>query len=180
MSNALRRARSIGRALAAATAVLALLMLFALGIGPRTGLYRTLTVLTGSMSPSISPGSVVIVTPQSPSDIRVGQILTYQAPLADRRIVTHRVVEVREPGAHPVVITKGDANATQDPWMARIEDPKVWRVRTVVPGLGRAIVAARSPVARTLTVWLLPFALALLWIRDLWARPTPDGDGVLG
>lgn len=176
-------AARIGRGLAGASAVCGVLLLLALGVGPQTGLYRTLTVLTGSMEPSIGSGAVVIVTPQSPSDIRVGQVLTYEAPIADRRVVTHRVIEVREPGMHPVIVTKGDANSHADPWQARIQDPQVWRVRATVPMLGRLIQAMRSPLTRAVSVWILPFVLAGLWLRDQW-RPFAHGgfadDEVLG
>lgn len=180
MSDAIRIAREITRAVASVAAICAVALLLLLGVGPHTGRYRTLTVLTGSMDPAIPPGSVVIVTPMSPRDIQVGQVLTYQAPIDDRRIVTHRVVAVRDRGMHPVVITKGDANADVDPWMARIEDPQVWRVQARIPMLGRAIAAARGPLVRTITVWLLPFVLAALWARDLWAREEPQGDEALG
>lgn len=179
MSTAFRAAATVGRVIAWASVACALLLLVALGIGPRTGSYRTLTVLTGSMEPAIAPGSVVIVTPQSAQDIRVGQILTYQVPVGAQQIVTHRVVSVRESGSRPIITTKGDANSNNDPWSARIEDPEVWRVRSVVPGLGRAIVAARSPFIRVLTVWLLPFLLAGIWIKDLWRKPKGSGDEVL-
>lgn len=170
-----RTAATVGRALLGASAVFGVLLLLALGVGPKTGAYRTLTVLTGSMDPAIASGSVVIVTPQSPSDIRVGQVLTYEAPIADRRIVTHRVTEVRDPGMHPVIVTKGDANSHPDPWAARIEDPQVWRVRATVPVLGHLIHALRSPFTRALSVWILPFVLAGLWIRDLWSPFAPEG-----
>ena len=145
-------------------------LLLALGVGPRFGAYRTVTVLTGSMNPSIPAGSVVVVTPQSPRDIRIGQVITYQIPAEDHRIVSHRVVKVTDPGDHPVIQTKGDANNGPDPWLARISDRTVWRVRFTIPMLGRAIIGLRSPLAHRLTVLVLPAILALIWLRDIW-RP---------
>ncbi len=146
------------------------LVLIALGIGPRTGAYGTLTVLTGSMDPAIPAGSVIIVTPQRSRDVRVGQIITYQIPVEDHRVVTHRVVEVITPGANPVIRTKGDANEAPDPWVSRVADPTAWKVRAVVPHLGTAIRWFRQPVVQRLSLAAVPAILALVWLMDIW-RP---------
>lgn len=175
MRTYLRDPRNIARAIVGAAGIYAVLLLVAVGLGPHTGAYRTLTVLTGSMSPTIPAGSVVFVTPTSPTTLRVGDVITYQAPLEDQRVVTHRITEIRNPGAHPVVVTKGDANAEIDPWVARIEGPTAWRVRTALPLAGHVISLGRAPAVRVVTVWLLPFVIALLWIRDIWSSPKGVG-----
>ena len=43
---------------------LALTLFLTLGVLPRLGLYRPVTVLSGSMRPTFSPGDMVIVTPR--------------------------------------------------------------------------------------------------------------------
>lgn len=149
-----------------------LLVLLALAIGPRTGAYRTLTVLSGSMAPAIPAGSVVVVAPMAARDLRVGDVITFQAPTGS--VVTHRVVRIDQPGDHPIIETKGDASESADPWRARIEDPVVWRYRTSIPHLGRAIVALRTPWTQRVLVLALPFVLAAVWLRDLWRRPMPE------
>ena len=55
----------------AAVAVLA-----AVAIGPRLGLYRMETVLSGSMVPTFNPGDVIIVTPEPVTAVRPGQVIT--------------------------------------------------------------------------------------------------------
>jgi signal peptidase len=151
--------------------VVALVALAVLGLLPRTGVYRTVSVLTGSMRPRIDPGAMVVVVRESPADLRVGQIITYQSPLPDHRVVTHRVVAIEHPGMHPIVQTKGDANNAPDPWKARIEGRDVWRVRAVVPYGGRVIAALRGPVVRRLSLWLVPLLLAIAWMREIWRTP---------
>jgi len=90
--------------------------MFVLGLGPLTGRYRVLTVLSGSMRPTLPVGSIVVVTPQPLDDIRVGDIITFQEP-GDRLVLeTHRVVRILRDGPVPVVVTKGDDNARPDPW----------------------------------------------------------------
>lgn len=156
--------------------VTAMLALVAMGLGPRVAPYRTLTVLTGSMSPAIPAGSVIVVTAIAPKDVRVGDVVTYQAPIPDQRVVTHRVVAVEEPGAHPVLVTKGDRNVGVDPWKARVESDQVWRVRFRVPFVGRILVGLRAGWFRLFSTFVVPLLIALLWVRELWKTPSsPQG-----
>jgi signal peptidase len=143
-------------------------LLLAVGLGPRTGRYRTLTVLSGSMRPGIQPGDVIVVTPERPSQLRVGQAITYQIPVEDHRVVTHRVIEILERGDAPVFRTQGDANNAPDPWLARLDGDTVWRERFAVPGLGHALHWLRLPIARTATVVVLPLFVALWWVIGIW------------
>ena len=52
------------RVLATLLALAAVVVLAAVAVGPRLGLYRMETVLSGSMQPTFSPGDVIIVTPE--------------------------------------------------------------------------------------------------------------------
>ena len=146
------------------------LFLLFVGVGPHTGRYRTVTVLTGSMTPGMPPGSMAVVVPIKPSAIRLGDVLTFEAPLADRPVVTHRVVEVVEHGAHPVIRTKGDANATPDPWTARLAGTTAWRRVAVIPRAGSAIHSLRSPLIHRVTVYLVPALLAIALLAGIWSR----------
>jgi signal peptidase len=164
MTTATRAGRLVGPALVAVS-----LLCFAfLGVGPRTGQYRTLTVLTASMRPAIPPGALVVVVPVDHGDLRPGDVVTYQAPLGDRRVVTHRVVGVRMEAGRAVLRTRGDANARPDPWEARLGPGPAWEVRAVVPHAGTAIQALRSPFVRQATVWAAPLLLAVLWLGGIW------------
>lgn len=156
--------RWVGRAaVAVAVIVFALLV-----IGPHTGRYRTLTVLTASMRPTYPPGSVVVVMPTPVSQVRRGDVITYAIPVDDHHIVTHRVVEVVRPG---VVKTKGDANSTADPWVAQLQGSTAWKVRTAVPGLGYLIQALRGPVPRILTLLLTTLIGLVVGLRAIWRGP---------
>lgn len=167
---------AVGQALGLAAVALSVLLLVGLALGPRTGIYRTVTVLTSSMRPSMPEGSVILQTPVDPGKVRVGDVITYRIPVEDHRVVTHRVVQLLERGRHPVVRTKGDAVGSVDPWVARLTGEKVWRVRASVPKLGYALEALRRPEARRVTLVVVPLLLALVWLRDIW-RPRSEGDG---
>jgi len=168
---ALRAAATVALSAVAAGAVAALLLV---GVGPRVADYRTLVMLTGSMSPEYPAGSLLVVTPQPAADLAPGDVLTYHIPIDDHRVVTHRVVEVDRQGDAVLVRTKGDANTAQDPWVARITDDTAWTVRGAVPGAGQAIRWARSPKLRPIVTLVIP-GLALVWLlAGIWRRKPED------
>ena len=71
------------------------------------------TVLSGSMEPTYHVGSVIYVKDVDPSDLKVGDPLTFR--LTGDVIATHRIIEiVNEDTAEPSFITKGDANDNAD------------------------------------------------------------------
>jgi len=160
--------RSMFRMAVLAVVISAGLAMIAIGLGPRLGAYRTLTVLTGSMDPAIPAGSLVVVIPADPAAIRVGDVVTFNAPIDGDPVVTHRVAEVVEAGAAPVVRTKGDANAEPDPWLARIEGGRVWKVAGAVPHAGTAISRLRSPALRPVLLYAIPAIVGLWWLADIW------------
>lgn len=145
-----------------------------LAIAPRTGEYRTLTMLTGSMRPGFPPGSVVVVTPQPVKDLRAGDVITFHAPTPDRRVVTHRVVSVDRSGPRPAVVTKGDANVGIDPWTATLQEDTVWQARFAVPHLGRAIIALRDPRTQLALTKVLPVVLVAWLLASIWRKDAED------
>jgi signal peptidase I len=152
----------------------ALAIFVLLALVPHTGLYRPETVLSGSMKPYFGAGDLVIVTPESTRDVRVGQVISFHIPTGDHHVQTHRVVAVLRRGAHPLIRTKGDANKAADPWTARLDGSTTYRVRAVVPKLGWLIVWLRDPLLRLLTVFLAPALFALLALWRIWAKPDDD------
>jgi signal peptidase len=165
-----RVTRAAGRLALRLVMVLALIVLVGIGIGPLSGRYRIVTVLTGSMRPTLAPGAVAISTPEPLQQIRVGQIISFQAPTPGHPVETHRVIQVVKRGARPQVRTQGDANSTPDPWVARLATGPVWVVRARVPGLGTAIHWLRTPWLHLITVLLAPLCFALAALADIW-RP---------
>jgi signal peptidase len=141
-----------------------------LAVGPRTGMYRTMTVLSDSMSPKFSRGSLVVDTPIPVHDVRPGDVITFHAPVGDLRVVTHRVVRVLDDPAgtgQPVVETKGDASATPDDWQARLVGSTAWRARYAIPLAGYALIFLHT-AGRGL--WLVfPGLLAGVWLYEIWA-----------
>ncbi|MEV7431726.1 signal peptidase I [Nocardioides sp. NPDC092400] len=147
-----------------------------LAVGPHLLGYRTSTMLTGSMEPGIMPGDVVVTTPQPAADVAVGDVITYQIPVEDHRVETHRVVEVIHGEDGSVAVrTKGDNNENADPWVATLEGDIVYEMQAVVPKLGSAIRALRSPAVQDGVRWVALAGALLLGFSLIWS-PAEDGD----
>jgi len=76
--------------------------------------HRLQAVRSGSMTPTYSVGSMLVVTSVDPSDVRVGMPLSF---ITDdgRTIETHRVIQVVQDKNGLSFRTKGDANLSPDP-----------------------------------------------------------------
>ena len=165
--------RSWGAAAGNLGLLIALTAIATLVVGPMLGLYRTVTVLSGSMRPTFNPGDMIVVSPEPMRDLRVGEVITFQIPTAGHPVETHRVVSILRPGNEPIVRTKGDANNTVDPWQAQLHGTTLWRYRFRLPAFGYPLLLLRSPWIHWGTTLLLPLLLALWGLARLW-RPAHD------
>jgi signal peptidase len=155
---------------------LALIFFLALGLMPRLGLYRPVTVLSGSMRPTFSPGDMVIVVPEPVSSVRVGQVISYQVPTGIHQVETHRVVKILQGGAHPTVQTQGDANNWPDPWTAKLEGGTAWRMVAVIPDLGYVVNFLRSGALQKAAIFIAPALLVLLLLTEIWGKGSGEVD----
>jgi signal peptidase I len=153
---------------------LAVLAFLFLAVGPHLLGYRTMTMLTPSMSPGIDPGDVTVVTPIAMSEVTEGMVIAYHKPVEDHSLVTHRVVSVvNGPDGTVQVQTKGDANTAVDPWTATLQGDTAYELRAVVPELGHVIQALRAPVVSQLLLYGAP-ALLVGWVLLTIWRPTSE------
>lgn len=103
---------------------------------PRVAGATPYAVLTGSMRPAYPPGTLVVVKPLAPEDVRAGDVITYQIESGEATVVTHRVTEVSTSLDGQVTFTtQGDANDAADPEQVRPVQLK-GRVWYAAPYLG--------------------------------------------
>jgi signal peptidase len=129
--------------------LLATFIVLATGATP----YKVYVIHTGSMNPTIPSGSAVIV---HEGHYRIGQVVTFRE---DGLTVTHRLLSINAQG---LTTTKGDANASPDPWHV----PKSQIVGGVVAApryVGYWITYFKSPLGLASLV----LVIAVLW--QLWA-----------
>jgi signal peptidase I len=105
--------------------------------------HRLEAVRSGSMQPTYSVGSMLVVKTVDPSDVRVGMPLSFVTP-DDGVIETHRVVEVRHDESGLSFRTKGDANRAADPDVVPASAVR-GSVKWSVPHIGEVMLWLRWP-----------------------------------
>ncbi len=73
--------------------------------------YKTFTVVSGSMEPTISIDDVIIVKSVEKKDIQTNDIITFNI---DGEIITHRVIDYKVINDETIYTTKGDSNEVTD------------------------------------------------------------------
>ncbi len=80
--------------------------------------YRFYHVLTPSMRPEFNVGDMIFVKMVDPSDVEVGDIVTFHPSSKSKAFLTHRVVQLLpadEENQQDRMVTKGDFNNAEDP-----------------------------------------------------------------
>lgn len=142
-------------------ALICVLIIAALMLVPTVLGYQRYVLVSGSMTPAIPTGSVVYDRAVPVEELEVGDVITFVPPpqFEIKTPVTHRIVDISsaEPG-HPVgervYRTKGDANASPDPWQMTLDRPTQARVEHHIEKLGYVYLALSNR-------WVQLFALAL-------------------
>ena len=117
-----------------------LVLLVILGFFLVTGL-RLCAVQSGSMEPNIPTYSLCLVDTRYDYDsLRVGDVIVYDRP-NDHLQVVHRIIAILDEG----IITKGDANATDDGILLTAADITGVYLGHI-PGVGRIVNIIRTPV----------------------------------
>lgn len=128
---------------------------------------RPLTVMSGSMTPYIRTGDVVIAMPIAPLDVRPGDIVSFNDPSRGGKLVTHRVRQMRRQGPRVNFITRGDANTGVEKWSVRA-DHKISRTVLRLPKLGFPLVFARTRTGLLALVLVPMLLLGTLEIASIW------------
>ncbi len=141
-----------------------LLLLFAI---PQTGL-KALTVVTGSMRPTIPPGSLVLVRRVPNAQLHIGDVVTYINPRNTQQTITHRIIELKPQAGLPGFITKGDANNSADQPIlgGNVVGKVIWHVGVV----GRIVNWSKTPLGLALLLGIPGIIIILDEIQLLKKR----------
>ncbi len=157
-----------------AASIAAILLAVAVAVGgPVVGLH-TVRLATGSMSPDLPAGSLLLVRDTPAAEVQPGDVVMVQRP--DQRPVTHRVVAVDPPtvetDGRTALTLRGDANATDDPHPYLVD--RVGRMVVGIPWGGQLAEFVQSPIGMgVLTVLFSSLVLSVLWPagKNFQARP---------
>lgn len=117
--------------------------------------YGMAVVLSGSMEPELSVDDLIIV--KDTGDYALRDVVVFPS---DGSLVVHRIVDM----ADGKVLTQGDANSVPDEWM----DPSriCGEVVGVIPGVGLAVNAIKSPVGIVVILAAVIFLLELSYRKE--------------
>lgn len=123
---------------------------------------RLYSVQSGSMTPTIPIGSLIVV--QTDQNYEIGDIVTFRTEENREsknpdRTITHRLVGKQITDSGEFYLTKGDANESAD---ATPIDPTlvIGKVRVFVPILGKPIVFARTELG-FVTMIIIPATIVI-------------------
>lgn len=123
--------------------------LLIVSVFPITGNYKLMIVQSGSMTPAIKLGSLVLVKPVS--EYKVGNIISFQNPENPLQPITHRIAEIKMKDNEQSFITKGDANNAPD--QREISKREILgKVLFSVPFIGYAVDFAKKPLGFMLLI----------------------------
>lgn len=95
--------------------------------------YYTLAIATGSMTPNINKGDIVVVNQKfKPEDLKIGKVIAYKY---QNKIVVHRLQKIDKSEDEYYFYTKGDANNSMDNYIIYY-DTILGVVDYVIPYLG--------------------------------------------
>jgi signal peptidase I len=137
---------------------------------------HSMVVRSGSMTPAIRTGDVVVVRPIAPTEAEVGEIVTFQDPDGSGRLLVHRVRAISRHDGEVSVTTQGDANSTREHWRV----PEGGTIGTVVyrvPLFGFVVSWIGTPAAHIGLIVVPALLLAASLLARIW-RPRPDPGGL--
>lgn len=135
---------------------------------PSVAGYQMYIVMSGSMSPAVKTGSLVIVKPMDPEEIRPKDIITFRSEIESENITTHRVVEI-DKNVELFFKTRGDANEVEDP-MPVNANQVIGKVVYSIPYAGYTFYFARSRNGIITILAVLITSISLELIRTLRAE----------
>jgi signal peptidase len=131
--------------------------LLIISVFPITGNIKFMIVQSGSMTPAIKTGSLVMVKPID--DYKIGDVITFGPITKTKAPTSHRIYDIKVNEGKIIYITKGDANDTPD----TREVPKsevLGKVLFDIPYLGYAVNFAKKPTGFALII-IIPASIII-------------------
>jgi signal peptidase len=130
-------------------AIIFVALLLIVSTFPITGNIKMLSVLSGSMEPTIHTGSVVIIRPES--SYKVGDVITFGQNTKTDIPTTHRIAEMKIVEGSAIYKTKGDANNVEDSTETPAKEV-IGKVLFSIPYLGYIVDFVKKPVGLMLVI----------------------------
>jgi signal peptidase len=149
-----------------------LLGLLTLVVGPRLYPFQAFYVRTGSMSPGIPVGSLVVATRASAAALHPGDVIVFRRPDQPRMMVVHRIAAIEQTASGPAFVTKGDANGSPDAWLVPASGDG-WRAVQSLSRVGFVVGWLHAAVSRRGWLGALAIVAAVYLLIIIWRSEEP-------
>lgn len=147
-----------------------MMLIVLLLVGSRFMGFHLMTVLSGSMEPTYSTGSLICVRPVDTDTLETGDVITYL--ISDDTLVTHRIAGLVPDENDPSITrfrTKGDANEAED--MTLVHEKNVVGTPIFhIPYAGYAVNYIQNPPGKYISVAVVSAIALVMFIPDLFAK----------
>lgn len=135
-------------------------------MGLRIAGFHAFTVISGSMEPKFSVGDLIYVKEVDPSEIKVGDSITFV--LNEKlTVATHQVIRIDAENKH--FYTQGLANDTPDAAPVHFNN-LIGRAVFAIPYLGYASDWIQHPPGLYITICAVVVLIAVLFIPDIFGK----------
>ena len=127
--------------------------------------YHVLTVLSGSMSPQLEAGDLLITKKTAVASINVSDVISYKSPT--NTMVTHRVIDIVNQNGELFFQTKGDANNIEDQALVS-SDQLVGSLTFNIPKAGYVMNFLKTPLGLISIIAVIFIFLTFGFLKELF------------
>lgn len=131
--------------------------LLGLSMLPAATSLQPTVISSGSMSPLINAGDVVLAKPVPPHQLRKGMVVVMDSPTHPGRLLTHRIVSQPDSGT---IRTRGDANGVTDSTPVSVDNVRGVGI-LLVPYVGKPLQWWHTQMWIPLAMWFVFTAAAV-------------------
>ncbi len=113
--------------------------------------YKSFSIVSGSMEPTININDIVIIKNAEINDISINDIITFKN---QNETITHRVIDIRVEDGRLIYTTKGDSNEVTDIEKVRFEQIE-GKYITKIPRIGKLFSILKNKFVFSLILILL-------------------------
>lgn len=146
--------------------------LVTLVVGPRFYPFQSFYVRSGSMSPTLPVGALVIATRAPAAQLGEGDVIVFQRPGRPGTMVVHRIYAVVQTPAGRAFMTKGDANQGPDDWVVAATGDG-WRAEYSIARAGFTVGWLHAALSRRGWLGALAIAAAVGALITIWQSEAP-------
>ena len=127
--------------------------------------YQVKAVLSGSMEPTFQTGSIIsIKLGDHHTSYKTGDIITFRM---EEKLITHRIIDVKQENGQAVYQTKGDHNNGPDLWTIPAQNVVGKYTNFTIPYVGYALNYAQSKAGSALLLVVPGILLIISALRSI-------------